>query len=141
MQDPAEVRGVGGGPARGGESEWLQASALPWSDQGDVLPCRVLQPLVPRGTQHSPEGPRAPAEKVCRTCSMEGTAYYTVHSTAQEGHGPWWRRACGIRSVAGMLEKTLESPLECEEIKPGNPNAMQETVVLFLGQKDSQEKR
>ena len=56
---------------------------------------------VPRGTQHSPEGPRAPAEKVCRTCSMEGTAYYTVHSTAQEGHGPWWRRAHGIHSVAG----------------------------------------
>ena len=48
------------------ESEWLQASALPWSDQGDVLPCRVLQPLLHWSQMAGPD-PRAG----WRTCTAK----------------------------------------------------------------------
>ena len=37
-----------------------------------------------------------------------------------------------------MLEKTLESPLDCKEIKPVNPKANQS--VVFIGRTDAEAK-
>ena len=35
-----------------------------------------------------------------------------------------------------MLEKTLESPLDCKEIKPGNPKGNQ--PLIFIGRTDAE---
>ena len=53
---------------------------------------------VPRGTQHSPEGPQALVEKARGICSVAGTTCHAAHSTAREAAGTGSRedaRRCG----------------------------------------------
>ena len=35
--------------------------------------------------------------------------------------GAWWATVHRVQRVDEVLEKTLESPLDCKEIQPGNP--------------------
>ena len=47
-----------------------------------------------------------------------------------------WTECVSLKLINCVLEKTLESPLDCKEIKPVNPKGNQSSI--FIGKTDAE---